>query len=123
MAAFTDVPTTPSAAPGSPSSRTVLMADAAKIDNYDYPTPTLVANTYLDPPSNGYPGFQARHNGVGDVLWVDGHVKAMRPIYRSGSFGYNNGYNAKDFIAQNLGDIDDDGDLTTDELFNGKGAP
>jgi len=104
-------------------SRTVMMADAAKIDNYDYPTPTLVANTYLDPPSNDYPGFQARHNGVGNVLWVDGHVKAMRPIYRTGSFGYNNGYNAKDFLAQNLGDIDEDGDLTTDELFNGKGAP
>ena len=52
---------------------------------------------------------------------MDCHVKAVRPVYRTGDFGF--GYHAKDFTPLHLGDIDEDGDLTTDELFNGKGTP
>ncbi|MCC6446477.1 MAG: DUF1559 domain-containing protein [Armatimonadetes bacterium] len=95
---------------------TVLMADAARVNTWDYATPTVEGNTFLEAPSNAYPTFHARHSGSGNVLWCDGHVKVARPIYRAGSFGW--GYNASDFVPNHLGDIDADGDLTTDELFD-----
>jgi hypothetical protein len=43
-------------------------------------------------------------------------VKAQKPVYRSGTFGYLP-YNADDFRKNNLGDIDEDGNLSTNELF------
>jgi prepilin-type N-terminal cleavage/methylation domain-containing protein/prepilin-type processing-associated H-X9-DG protein len=94
---------------------TVAFADAARINNWDYATPKLEANTYLEPPSYDFPSFHGRHGGVGNVLWIDSHVKTMKPAVRSGMFGY--GYDAKDFIKNNLGDIDRDGDFTTDEWY------
>lgn len=96
--------------------KTVQMADAARINTWQYARPTLEGNTYLDPPSFNYPGLHARHNEMGDVLWVDGHVKAMRPVFRTGAFGH--GYRADDFRRERLGDIDEDGDLSTNELFD-----
>jgi prepilin-type N-terminal cleavage/methylation domain-containing protein/prepilin-type processing-associated H-X9-DG protein len=95
---------------------TVFMADGARINTWSYGTPTLEGSTYLDPPSYSYPGFHTRHNNVGNVLWCDGHVKAAPPTYRTGSFGW--GYNADDFRRNNLGDIDRDGNLMTDEWFD-----
>jgi len=95
---------------------TVLLADSARINTWSYATPTLEGNTYLEPPSYSYPTFHARHSETGNVLFCDGHVKATKPIYRTGSFGW--GYNADDFRRHSLGDIDQDGDLTTDELFD-----
>jgi len=97
---------------------TVAFASCARINNWAYATPTLEGSTYLDPPSNQNPGFHGRNNGVGVVLWCDGHAKVFKPVYRTGTFGY--GFNASDFIANNLGDIDNDGNLNTDELFNGQ---
>jgi prepilin-type N-terminal cleavage/methylation domain-containing protein/prepilin-type processing-associated H-X9-DG protein len=94
---------------------TVQMADAAELNTWSYNTPTLEGNTYLEPPSSAFPTFHARHNGVGDVLWVDGHVKDFHPVYRTGTFGY--GYNADDFRQVNLGDIAPNGNLT-DDLFD-----
>jgi hypothetical protein len=35
---------------------------------------------------------------------------------RTGTFGF--GFNAADFVRNNLGDIDEDGNLATDELFD-----
>ena len=96
---------------------TISFATCARINNWSYTNPTLEGNTYLDPPSNMNPGFHGRNvGGVGEVLWCDGHVKAMRPTLRSGSFGY--GYNSSDFVANNLGDITKNGDLTTDDYYN-----
>lgn len=92
---------------------TVAFADAAQL----YNGTTLEGATYLSPPTDDYPDFQGRHNGTGNVLFCDGHVKAMIPVYRSGTFGYLP-YNAANFTAQNLGDIDQDGNLSTDELFD-----
>jgi prepilin-type N-terminal cleavage/methylation domain-containing protein/prepilin-type processing-associated H-X9-DG protein len=97
--------------------RTVEMADSAHI-NISSGMPVLEANTYLETPTDNYPTFHARHNGVGNALWLDGHVKARTAIYRSGKFGYMNRYDANDFRAQQLGDLDEDGDLTTNELFS-----
>jgi hypothetical protein len=45
-----------------------------------------------------------------------GTRKVFSPVYRSGTFGW--GFNADDFKRRNLGDIDKDGDFTTDELFD-----
>ena len=97
--------------------RTVEMADSARLDTSGA-TSVLTANTYLSAPSDSYPAFHARHSGVGNVLWLDGHVKAHTPAYRTGKFGYQNSYDAKDFRAQQLGDLDEDNNLTTDELFS-----
>jgi prepilin-type N-terminal cleavage/methylation domain-containing protein/prepilin-type processing-associated H-X9-DG protein len=97
-------------------SRTVQMADAEQIDPA---TNKLKADPYLSAPSDGFPTFHGLHTGVGSVLWMDGHVKAQRPVYRAGDFGF--GYHAADFTPKHLGDIDEDGDLSTDELFNGTG--
>ncbi len=100
---------------GDPSA-TVAFATCARINNWSSSTPTLEGNAFLDPPSADFPGFHARHNGVGIVLWTDGHTKARKAAMRSGTFGY--GFNAEDFLLNDLGDVDGDGDLATDELFD-----
>jgi prepilin-type processing-associated H-X9-DG protein len=106
------------------SARTVEMADSASaaLDaSYNMQQPLAVTgNTYLSAPTDGFPNFHARHNGTGNVLWVDGHVKAMKPVYRTGSVGYG-GYAAADFQTLQLGDIDEDNNMATDEFFTGKG--
>jgi prepilin-type N-terminal cleavage/methylation domain-containing protein/prepilin-type processing-associated H-X9-DG protein len=95
---------------------TVCFATCARINNWQYPNPTLEGSTYLEPPSNQNPTFHGRHNGVGLVLWCDGHVKVFKPRFRSGTFGY--GFNSSDFTRINLCDIDQDGNLASDELFD-----
>jgi prepilin-type N-terminal cleavage/methylation domain-containing protein len=100
---------------GSPGD-TVAFASCARINNWAYMTPTLEGNAFIDPPSYQIPGFHARHNGSGAIVWTDTHATPRRPKMRKGTFGY--GYEAADFIKNNLGDIDQDGDLTTDELFD-----
>ena len=50
------------------------------------------------------------------VVWADGHARVMPPTWRQGSFGY--GFQAEDFRRNLLADIDRDGDLSTDELFD-----
>jgi prepilin-type N-terminal cleavage/methylation domain-containing protein/prepilin-type processing-associated H-X9-DG protein len=97
-------------------SDTVLFASCARINNWAFATPRLEGNAYLDPPSYAYPNFHGRHNGVGNIAWADGHAKARKPVLRSGTFGY--GFNSQDFAPINLGDIDQDEDLNTDELFD-----
>ncbi len=64
---------------------TVMMADAAKLNNS---TGSMVNFDVLDPINSlHYPHSRvhARHNGTGNVLFVDGHVKAMRvaPLSRN----------------------------------------
>ena len=94
---------------------TVFLADSARL-NYRFTPPRLEGNTFMDPPSRNNPGFQGRHTDVGNVLWVDGHTKATRPAYRTGTFG--TGLNSADFLREHLGDLDRDGDFTTDDLFD-----
>ena len=96
-------------------SKTVEMADSAQLD---FATGSLAPNTYLSAPSNGYPTFHGRHNGVGNILWLDGHVKSFHPFYRASSYS---DYGLTGFTDNKLGEIDEDGNLSTDELFNGKG--
>lgn len=95
---------------------TVAFGSSARINNFQFATPTLEGNPYLDPPSQNFPGFQGRHNGSGNVVWCDGHAKSRRPLLRSTDFGA--GFHISDFITNQLGDIDHDGDLSTDDLFD-----
>jgi prepilin-type N-terminal cleavage/methylation domain-containing protein/prepilin-type processing-associated H-X9-DG protein len=95
---------------------TVCFGSAARMNNWAYTTPTLEGSSYLDPPSSDFPGFHGRSGGMGVVLWCDGHAKAVKPVLRSGAFGY--GFNSADFVKEALGDIDKDGNLATDELFD-----
>jgi prepilin-type N-terminal cleavage/methylation domain-containing protein/prepilin-type processing-associated H-X9-DG protein len=95
---------------------TVAFADAARLNNWQYASPTLEGNAYLSPPSHEFPSFHGRHSGVGNVLWCDGHAKAERVKLRRGSFGY--GFNGSDFEPHRLGELDRDGDFSTDELFD-----
>jgi prepilin-type processing-associated H-X9-DG protein len=92
----------------------VTFAHGARVSFLD--GTTLEGNTYLDPPSSNYPSFHGRHNGVGNIAFADGHAKADTPVYRTGTFGY--GYSAEVYRGHSLGDIDEDGDLTTDELMD-----
>lgn len=54
------------------------MADAAFINLMSGALNRINA---VEPPSSRLPRFHARHHGVGNVLWLDGHVKAQQPVY------------------------------------------
>lgn len=94
-------------------SETVAFASSARIQ-FQAPH-QLEGNTYLEPPSSRYPTFHGRTNERGVVLWVDGHVKSRLPLMRTGTFG---AFRAEQFEPYHLGEIDRDGDLSTDELFD-----
>ncbi len=113
---FDEIPVPTNFSDISESSRTVAFGSCARMNTWAYTVPTVEGSALLEPPSSEYPSFQGRHNGVGNIAWCDGHAKSSQPIYRSGMFGF--GYNSADFKAAKLGDIDSDGDLTTDELFS-----
>jgi prepilin-type processing-associated H-X9-DG protein len=93
------------------ASQTVLMADAAQLS---FSTGQLIADPYLSAPSQtfGYPNFHALHHGMGNVLWLDGHVKVFRPVYDPSNAAAT---------AQNIGDICPSNDLTDDSYFKGNG--
>ena len=96
---------------------TVVFAVSAQLGNFSPPY-VLQGNTYLEAPSSGFPTFHGRHNGVGPALWADGHANAPQPVFRTGTFGWGGMYDAQEFRGHRLGDLDRDGDLTTDELFD-----
>jgi prepilin-type N-terminal cleavage/methylation domain-containing protein/prepilin-type processing-associated H-X9-DG protein len=101
------------------ASRTVAFADAAQ-----WTGGQVRASTSLSRPATGdsaYPNFHGRHLETGNVLFCDGHVKAVRPVFRSGGFGYNNTLNGETMRQNHIGDLDEDGNFSTAELFNGKG--
>jgi len=94
-------------------SKTAVFADSAEINYWDYANPTLVGNTYLEPPSYGLPSFHGRHNKQGNIIWADGHSKPMTPTYLvnqplTAACVQNviaNGYTPTQFPPDNLGDI------------------
>ena len=93
------------------SSQTVLMADAAQLS---FSTGQLEADPYLSAPSQtfGYPNFHALHHGMGNVLWLDGHVKVFRPVYDPSNAAAT---------AKQIGNICPSNDLTDDSYFKGNG--
>lgn len=63
------------------TSRTMSFADAGRINYWSDPAnPTLEENYYVDPPSNQYPAIHFRHDGMANVLFLDGHVESMTPV-------------------------------------------
>jgi prepilin-type N-terminal cleavage/methylation domain-containing protein/prepilin-type processing-associated H-X9-DG protein len=56
---------------------TVFMADAMMFAGN--PNTQMKRQNQLVPPSGRGPAFHGRHNGMGNTLWADGHVKAMKP--------------------------------------------
>lgn len=100
---------------GSPS-ETIVFASSARMGGWSAPL-VFEGNTYLEPPSSQYPTFHARNSGTGVVSWADGHVKAMKPTYRTSVFGWM-GYDPAEFKAQQLGELTPDGDLTKDTWFD-----
>lgn len=99
-------------APADPA-RTVAFATSARLNFL--PPHQLQGNTYLEPPSANYPNFHARASGRGIVLWADGHVRSWVPAWRTATTG---GLPATTWRQNALGDIDADGDFTTDDLFD-----
>jgi prepilin-type processing-associated H-X9-DG protein len=62
-------------------SRTILFADSARWNVFtEGKKPFLEENLYLDPPSQKYPTFHARHEQKGNVLFADGHVETASVI-------------------------------------------
>ncbi len=94
---------------------TVLLADSAQINSSNQ----LEADPYLDAPCDGFPNFHGLHNGLGNILWVDGHVKSSIPIYRAANYSY---YGTAGFSNFNLGDVNTQGQPFNDALFNGTGS-
>lgn len=92
---------------------TVTFATSAQIDFG--PSRKLQGNTYLEAPSSNYPTFHGRASGRGVIAWADGHVTSRGPLLRRTAFSI---FQPGPFLLNNLGDIDQDGDLTTDELFD-----
>jgi prepilin-type N-terminal cleavage/methylation domain-containing protein/prepilin-type processing-associated H-X9-DG protein len=79
---------------------------------------------FLTPPRAQYPSFQGRHDGTGNVAWVDGHISVEKPvlsraIYLINAVGGTPWGNMSASYAKklNIGDLDSDGDPDTDELF------
>lgn len=92
---------------------TVSFASSAQIDFG--PSRQLQGNTYLEAPSANYPTFHGRANRRGVIAWVDGHTDTRTPILRQTPFSI---FQPAPFITNNLGEIDQDGNLSTDELFD-----
>lgn len=84
-------------------SDTLLFASAARLNNWSYSSPTLEGNTYIDPPSENFPGIHGRSALHAVVSWVDGHVSSRQPNLRTVDFGY--GHSAEAFRKANLGDL------------------
>jgi prepilin-type processing-associated H-X9-DG protein len=62
---------------------TVFLADSVAL-GYT-PMGKLARNNRLPPPSQRTPYLHGRHNGMANVLWLDGHVKAIKPTPPTGN--------------------------------------
>jgi prepilin-type processing-associated H-X9-DG protein len=91
----------------------VVFADAAHILNYPGDVPSLMGSYAVSAPAAGRPLFHGRHNGWGNVVWADGHIKAMQPLYMTAR--------RKPISLQQsfqVGYLDRDGKSTTNEFFD-----
>jgi prepilin-type N-terminal cleavage/methylation domain-containing protein/prepilin-type processing-associated H-X9-DG protein len=63
------------------TSQTIAFADSARVRGWGPDAPALEENYYLEPPSNQFPTAHFRHDGVANVLMLDGHVERMIPTF------------------------------------------
>jgi prepilin-type N-terminal cleavage/methylation domain-containing protein/prepilin-type processing-associated H-X9-DG protein len=93
---------------------TVLMADTAGFGG-SAGAVTLGRSAVLERPSQARrPSFHGRHNGMGNTLWLDGHVKAFTPTWKTQGFGYTT---ADDFRRFQVGDLVKTGTLPADDFY------
>jgi prepilin-type N-terminal cleavage/methylation domain-containing protein/prepilin-type processing-associated H-X9-DG protein len=93
---------------------TVLLADAVGFTG-TAGNVSLWRTTSLNRPSlNQRPNFHGRHNGLGNALWLDGHVKAFVPTWKTLGFGYTT---AADFRRFQVGDLVKTGTLPADDFY------
>ena len=93
---------------------TVLMADAVGFGG-SAGNVSLSRTSVLNRPSLARrPNFHGRHNGIGNALWVDGHVKAFAPTWKTQGFGYTT---AADFRRFKVGDLVKAGTLPADDYY------
>ena len=88
-----------------------LFFDSARVDEG-----VLDRTPWGYPPSRGQANFHGRHNGHGNVGWADGHAGSFEPVYYYAQHLADAG-GAVDPKSVHVGTIDEDGDITTDELF------
>ena len=92
-----------------------MVWDSARYNNglidrtpWGYPTTGNVNNDRSDP------NFHGRHNNRGNIGWADGHVSAIEPAYFD---SYTGGQDPEWQRKHRVGDIDQDGDQTTNEMY------
>jgi prepilin-type processing-associated H-X9-DG protein len=96
----------------------VVFADCAR--NIKTSQGQLETTPFLNAPTYQYPSFHGRHNQRGNVAWADAHVSAEKPKWNLSSFNCGGQTTIPVTAAKgmNVGDLDQDGNSTTDELFN-----
>lgn len=73
---------------------------------------------FIFPPRQQFASFQGRHNRNGNVAWIDGHVSAETPKWWLSGYPKYSKVPLNDAKRLNIGDIDEDGNQDTDELFS-----
>ena len=96
----------------------VVFADCAR--NIKTSLGQLETTPFLNAPTYQYPSFHGRHNQRGNVAWADAHVSAEKPKWNLSTYNCGGQTTIPVAAAQglNVGDLDQDGNSTTDELFN-----
>jgi prepilin-type N-terminal cleavage/methylation domain-containing protein/prepilin-type processing-associated H-X9-DG protein len=94
------------------TAETVLLADGAAITT----TRVLQRSTRLNRPnpSGNRPTLHGRHAGMANVLWCDGHAKAIAPQFRVEGFGVTT---PADYRRFQLGDLRPIGSAPNDDFF------
>ena len=85
-------------------SNTILLADSASYDTGTYSaTNNLLSPSYWGSLGYSFPVVHARHQGMANLLWCDGHVKAMTPTAPTKADLFGN--SPTTLKSKNLGDI------------------
>lgn len=62
------------------TSETLAFADSGRVNWWTSTQPLLEENSYIDPPSAGFPSVHFRHGGMANVLFLDCHAEARKPV-------------------------------------------
>lgn len=87
---------------------TILMADSASMSTNSGNGVLRRIDSLFPAANSGVPNAHGRHNGFANVLWYDGHVKAMKPTPRSTDAGTH--ATREKMEAANLGYVCRNGD-------------
>ena len=91
-------------------SKTIAFADSARVRGWGPDAPVLEENYYLEPPSSQFPTVHFRHDGVANVLMLDGHVERMKPAINPPS-PWTDPASAILMAKENLHDLGEDDSL------------